>query len=64
MGQRLSVVANICNPSYLRSKGQEDCGSRLAQAKCYWDLISTNKTGSGDPVWKITKPKMAGVWVK
>jgi hypothetical protein len=51
-GAGLGMVAHTYNPCYWGSREQpvipatwesENCGSRPAQAKSYWDLISTSK---------------------
>jgi hypothetical protein len=58
---RRKLVAEICNPSYLRGPDQEDGGSNLAQAGCSYGLISTNGHGgvylSSQATWKAdTRP--------
>jgi hypothetical protein len=42
-------LANACNPSYSRSRDQEECGSKPA-----W------KNSLGDTVWKIPHKSRAG----
>jgi hypothetical protein len=44
---RPSTVAHGNNPSYLKGEDQEDCSSSPAQAKSFWDSISTNKSWHG-----------------
>jgi hypothetical protein len=39
----LGMVVHTCNPSYLRSRDQEDCGSKPARAKSKQELIPINK---------------------
>jgi hypothetical protein len=44
---RPGMVAYACNPSYLRGRGKEDCGSRLGQANSFQDPISIENSGHG-----------------